>query len=240
MTNDRGALDPIEAIAALDEPNRQRLYELVAGSSEPIGRDDAAAALGISRELAAFHLDRLVAVGLLEAQYRRRGVRKGPGGGRPAKLYRRSADEVTVSLPPRRYEIAADDMATALDRLNRAAAASVAADVARERGLVDGIGARRAAGRRLSRRRRGAVLVDALREVGYEPQVDPSTGTVSLRNCPYHALAAGHRNLTCGMNLAWAEGLAAGLGAPFTVELAPEDGRCCVLFHPGPDRDQRS
>ncbi len=38
------------------------------------------------------------------------------------------------------------------------------------------------------------------------------TETVCLRNCPYDALAADHRDLTCGMNLAWAEGVVDGLG----------------------------
>jgi predicted ArsR family transcriptional regulator len=231
---DAKMVDPIQAIAVLDEPNRARLYELIASSGVPLGRDDAAAALGISRELAAFHLDRLVAVGLLETEYRRRGVRKGPGGGRPAKLYRRAAHEVAVSLPERHYDVAADDMATALERLSRGSANAVAATVARERGMTQGRIARRAAGRRHSLHQRTVGLLDVLHAAGYEPQVDPATKTVTLRNCPYHAVAASHRDLTCNMNLGWAEGLVEGLDAPVTVELAPDDGRCCVLFHVSP------
>jgi predicted ArsR family transcriptional regulator len=66
---------------------------------------------------------------------------------------------------------------------------------------------------------------------GYEPAADPAAGTVRLRNCPYHALAASHRDLTCGMNLAWAEGMLDGLGDPrLTAELAPAPGFCCVVF----------
>src|SRR5918911_20308 len=53
------------------------------------------------RDLAAFHLDKLVEAGLLEASFRRLGERRGPGAGRPAKLYRRGAGEVAASLPPR-------------------------------------------------------------------------------------------------------------------------------------------
>jgi hypothetical protein len=45
--------DSVAAMAVLDEPNRRRLYALVAANAEPVGRDAAAAALGISRELAA-------------------------------------------------------------------------------------------------------------------------------------------------------------------------------------------
>jgi len=101
---------------------------------EPVSREDAAGALDMSRELAAFHLDRLVEAGLLEPEYRRRTGRSGPGAGRPATLYRRVSCEVAVSLPPRRYDLAADLMATALDRLADGSGAEVAADVARERG----------------------------------------------------------------------------------------------------------
>jgi predicted ArsR family transcriptional regulator len=231
----RPAVDhPIEAIALLEEPNRQQLYDLVAASHEPVGRDDAAAALGISRELAAFHLDRLVRGGLLETEYRRRGGRTGPGAGRPAKLYRRTDREVTVSFPPRHYDLAADLMATALDRLGGASGAQVAAAVARERGTAVGAGARRKAGARPGRRRLLTGLLDVLRGAGYEPDVDTPTGTVRLRNCPYDALASDHRELTCGMNLAWAEGVVDGLGSPAGVELAPEPGRCCVVFRTAP------
>lgn len=226
--------DPVKAIALLGEPNRRRVYDYVAGQPDAVGRDQAAAALGISRELAAFHLDRLVGAGLLEAEYRRRNGRTGPGAGRPAKLYRRAEREVTVSLPPRHYDLAADLLATALDRLGDASAAEAVATVARERGMVVGTDARRKAGARPGRRRLLRGLLDVLRGAGYEPQVDTASGTVSLRNCPYDALASDHRHLTCGMNLAWAEGVVDGLGSPARVELAPEPGRCCVVFRPGP------
>ncbi|MBT2675485.1 transcriptional regulator, partial [Streptomyces sp. ISL-14] len=38
--------DDLSAIAALEEPTRRRLYEHVARSSGPVGRDEAAQALG--------------------------------------------------------------------------------------------------------------------------------------------------------------------------------------------------
>ena len=91
--------DEIDGVAALAEPTRRRLYDLVAARDEPVGRDDAVEALGISRELAAFHLDRLVEAGLLQTEYRRRNGRTGPGAGRPAKLYRRADRVVEISLP---------------------------------------------------------------------------------------------------------------------------------------------
>jgi predicted ArsR family transcriptional regulator len=224
--------DPIAAVALLEEPNRQRLYDLVAARQEPVGRDDAAVALGISRELAAFHLDRLAQAGLLETEYRRRNGRTGPGAGRPAKLYRRSDREVMISLPPRHYDLAADLLASAFGRMDGMSGAEALVTVARGRGTTLGAGARRKAGVRPGHRRLGTALMDVLRGAGYEPQIDTANGTVWLGNCPFDALATDHRDLTCGMNLAWAEGVVDGLGSPVSVELAPEPSHCCVTFNP--------
>src|SRR5512143_1010773 len=86
----------IEAVALLEEPVRRALYEWVIRDGGPVSRDEAAAGVGISRALAAFHLDRLVRGGLLSPEYRRLSGRTGPGAGRPAKLYRRGPREVAV------------------------------------------------------------------------------------------------------------------------------------------------
>src|SRR2546425_5043200 len=104
----------IAAIASLHEPARRGLYLYVAGRRRDVGRDEAARALRISRALAAFHLDKLVQQGLLETSYRRLTGRRGPGAGRPAKLYRRSARQVDFTLPRRRYELAGRLLAQAL------------------------------------------------------------------------------------------------------------------------------
>ncbi|MDQ3871394.1 MAG: helix-turn-helix domain-containing protein, partial [Chloroflexota bacterium] len=77
-TTERNA---VEAIALLDEPVRRDLYEWVVSQPHAVGRDEAAAALGITRALAAFHLDRLARAGLLETEFRRLTGRSGPGAG---------------------------------------------------------------------------------------------------------------------------------------------------------------
>lgn len=230
MTDDMPALDPVTAVALLDEPTRRRVYEVVAASHEPVGRDDMAAELDISRELAAFHLDRLVRGGLLETEYRRRSGRSGPGAGRPAKLYRKADRELAVSIPPRQYAAAADVFAEGLSRLRDPAATAAVAEVARERGVELGFEARRNAGRRPSRRRLLAALLDLLGQAGYEPEVDQTTGSVCLRNCPYHALVADHREMTCGMNLAWADGVAMAVDDRLQPVLTAKQGYCCVEF----------
>jgi predicted ArsR family transcriptional regulator len=222
--------DAVATVALLGDPNRRRLYDLVAASREPVGRDDAAASLGMSRALAAFHLDRLVVGGLLETEYRRRSGRTGPGAGRPAKLYRRSGSDVEVSLPPRRYERAASLFADALHDLGEPAAEALKAS-AREQGRRLGSQARDLAGARPSEERRAAVLVEKLADAGFEPVVDPVDHSIRLRNCPYLLLSERRRDLTCGMNLAWASGIVEGLGAEWLgTELDPQPGECCVVF----------
>ena len=176
MTNARSAPDPIEAVALLEEPNRRRLYDLIAGRRDPLGRDEAASALGISRELAAFHLERLLKAGLLEAEYRRLGGRTGPGAGRPAKLYRRSSREIAISLPDRRYGVAASVMASALAGLRRSAGVRAVTSVARQRGVAVGSAARERAATQPDAHDPFRDLVGVLREAGFEPDLD-STGS---------------------------------------------------------------
>src|SRR5258707_15473395 len=105
----------LAALSSLDDRVRGRLYEFVSGQAEPVGRDEAAAAAGIGRPLAAYHLDRLVELGLLTASYQRPRGRGGPGAGRPAKMYAPSGREFAVTLPPRGDELAARLLAPAVE-----------------------------------------------------------------------------------------------------------------------------
>jgi len=204
----------VEAVGALREPLRRAVYEFAAGRDEPVGRDEVAEAVGIGRTLAAFHLDRLAEAGLLEVSYARRSGRTGPGAGRPAKLYRRSAAELEVSLPPRRYRSAAGLLAEAVDR---SGADELLFEVAREQG--------RSAGRAAAE----AGLVEVLTGPGYEPQ--PRDDAILLRNCPFHLLARDYPPLVCGMNLALLQGLVQELGPPdATARMAPGAGGCCVVI----------
>ena len=115
----------LASLSSLDDPVRRRLYEVVTRQAEPVGRDEAAAAAGIGRALAVYHLDKLVESGLLTASYQRPPGRTGPGAGRPAKLYARSDREFAVTVPPREYELAARLLAQVVesDRSGRSRAA---------------------------------------------------------------------------------------------------------------------
>ena len=95
----------VSGVGALAEPARRALYLYVVAQPGPVSRDQAAAGAGLPRHTAKFHLDKLVADGLLETEYRRMSGRRGPGAGRPTKLYRRSSRQVTAftasAAPPR-------------------------------------------------------------------------------------------------------------------------------------------
>lgn|SRR4051794_21393324 len=216
--------DPLRAIGRLADPVRRRLYDIVSSRSQPTSREAAAEAAGIRRSLAAYHLDRLVAEGLLETSYARTRERTGPGAGRTAKLYRRSDEEISASLPPRDYERAALLLAAALDREPTGAARSA---------LVDG--AYRVGRESVDPRGEDAdPLVNALAATGYEPACVEDD--IRLRNCPFHHLAQEHRDLICGMNVSLVQGM---------IDALPGDGRtarldrgttgCCVAIAPRPE-----
>ena len=215
----------VAAVAALQEPLRLALYEYVTGEADPVSRDQAAQAMGISREAAAFHLDRLASEGLLDVDYRRLSGKQGPGAGRPAKLYSRSAREVQVSLPPRRYDVAARLFAAALADPNPTAALT---EVARTFGESLGARALQQTGPwTATRRRENAVRI--LQSYGYKPAITQEQ--ITLRNCPFDALAKDHRDVVCKMNHALIGGLVAGLNAnDMTTVFQQRTGQCCVTI----------
>lgn len=204
--------DPLHALARLADPVRRRLYDVVASRSQPTSREAAAQAVGIRRSLAAYHLDKLVGDGLLEASYARTGDRSGPGAGRSSKLYRRADAEFSASVPARDYERAALLLADAIDAGGAAARAALMARA-------------RATGADLAQA--GGSLMESLAAAGYEPYLED--GTIRLRNCPFHRLADRHRDLVCSMNLALVGGLVDALpGEERRPLLDRRERGCCV------------
>ena len=219
----------VAGVASLAEPQRRALYRFVVSRDGAVSKDEAAAAMSMARSVAAFHLDRLVADGLLTTEYRRLSGRQGPGAGRPAKLYRRAEGELSVSLPPRHYDLAARLLAAAVADSSRTdtPVAQALTRVAGERGRLLGERARAAAGKRPSRRALLDATVAALEAQGYEPR--RRGDDVVLANCPFHALVDEQRDLVCGMNHDLLCGLAAAMGDDLlTTRLEPSDGTCCV------------
>jgi predicted ArsR family transcriptional regulator len=218
----------ISAISVLNEPLRRALYAYILSQTGAVGRDEAGKAVGITRELAAFHLDKLLEEGLVDVEYRRLSGRDGPGAGRPAKLYRASERQLEISLPGRRYELAARLLAEAFTQQGTDPAEALD-EVAHRFGEDLGAQARRRLGRRPSDTRLLHATSEVLRDQGFEPT--EAGGTVRLRNCPFQSIAKDHPELVCGMNLSLARGLLAGLGAGgLEARLEPQPGMCCVAF----------
>jgi predicted ArsR family transcriptional regulator len=196
------------AVATLNDASRRALYDYVRHQDHPVRREEAAAGTGMSRGLAAFHLDKLVEAGLLAARY------EAPpdvprGRGRAPKVYQPAGDGLSVTFPARRYELIADILADAASR------AEPPAEAARRRG------------RALGQASRDAGLGAVLDQLGFEPR--PHDDAVTLHNCPFHALATRYTELTCGLNLSFIGGLLDGLGETgVAATLAPRPGACCV------------
>ncbi len=225
----------LAAIGALAEPLRRDLYLFVAGAAEAVSRDQAAQNFGVSRGVAAFHLDKLAALGLVDVEYRRPPGRGGPGAGRPAKFYRRALGEVSFSVPARDYEVAGHLLAEAVtvSARRRIPVARASREVARKFGRSLGLRARQLAGVEPTTTEVMDAVLSALSDCGYEPRRDGAS--VALANCPFHSLAEEYRDLVCGMNLELMAGFTEELqGAELEARLEPVDGQCCVrLTTPG-------
>lgn len=205
----------VEQLCVLEDPVRRSVYLAVRAAAAPVDRADVARATGISTRLAAFHLEKLLEEGYVDAFYppgpRRRLA------GRPRKHYRPANLELEVSIPPRRYDLIAEILVEALAKQSDG------------HDHLDEIAARY--GRRIGSAVRADAgetrLVSALRRVGYEPIIDGDD--IVLRNCPFHRAAEMSREVVCNMNRAFVTGLLAGTRAGSRVAvLDPAPQRCCV------------
>ncbi|MGH7540426.1 MAG: helix-turn-helix transcriptional regulator [Gemmatimonadota bacterium] len=229
----------MSSLASLESPLRRRIYGFVRDQGRPVTRDEVAKETGISRRLAAFHLDTLLERGLLRSHYARPPGRTGPGAGRSSKMYEPSDLEIEVSLPERRYDLAGKLLVEAISAEGPGEPAKDAAlRVAHREGVTTGEEvARREGLRHPGPERTLSVAREALADLGYEPYGDTRT-KVALRNCPFHSLAKQAPELMCTMNQAFVDGLLRGMGNDSVRSvLACEPGDCCVTLNaPGADR----
>ncbi|HEY7069360.1 MAG TPA: hypothetical protein VH479_04560 [Acidimicrobiales bacterium] len=213
--------ETIVRLCLLDDPTRRAAYLAVRTADRPLTRAEVADEAGISVRLAAFHLEKLLAEGFLEATYERDG--SSDGVGHPAKRYRPTGLELEVSIPPRRYDLAAEILAEALDADSSDSPRESLAEVAAEYG--------REVGRSAVAGDDGSRLLTALRVVGYEPAL--SGDDVVLRNCPFRHAAEARPEIVCQMNVAFVAGVLAGTESrSLRAVLSPSTERCCVLVTP--------
>ena len=213
--------ETVVRLCVLDDPARWAAYVAVRTAGRPLTRAEVAEEVGISVRLAAFHLEKLLSEGFLEATYER--GEGSVGVGHPAKRYRPTGLELEVSIPPRRYDLAAEILAEALEADSPDSPLESLADIAAEYG--------RQVGSRARARNGGSRLLTALRVIGYEP--DTSGDEVVLRNCPFRHLAQARPEIICQMNLAFVAGVLAGTKSrSLHAVLSPAAGRCCVVVTP--------
>ena len=211
--------ETVVRLCVLDDPARWAAYVAVRTAGRPLARAEVADEVGISVRLAAFHLEKLLSEGFLEATYER--DESSVGVGHPAKRYRPTGLELEVSIPPRRYDLAAEILAEALEADSPDSPLESLADVAAEYG--------RQVGRRARARNGGSRLLTALGVIGYEPAL--AGDDVVLRNCPFRHVAQARPEIICRqMNLAFVAGVLAGTKSrSLHAVLSPSTGRCCVV-----------
>jgi predicted ArsR family transcriptional regulator len=223
-----------EAAAVLADGLRSRLYAFTRAVRHPVTREQAADAAGISRKLAAFHLDKLARAGLLRVSYAATGA--GARGGRPPKLYQPAGLDLQVSIPPRQHdELAGILIDAVLSQEPGEDARHAALRTAAARGSTLGMSARtRARGGPPGPERALAITRAALQQWGFEPET-AAPGRLRLRNCPFHPLAARSPDLVCGINHAFLAGFLTGLGTTaIRAVLDPTAGECCVELRARP------
>jgi predicted ArsR family transcriptional regulator len=220
----------LEALASLREPIRRRLYQYVARALAPVSRDQAADAVHISRAMAAFHLDKLVELGLLRATYRRVSGRAGRGAGRPSKLYSRSRREFSVTLPRRDHELLARLLAE-----TAAGAVVIAPDEDAQRfGRSLGARARTRVSSRATPQRLSRCVEDVLEALGFDP-FPAVSGDVITRNCPFDPLSRRYPAVVCRSAIAIVRGVIEGVGTDaLTVRRDERPDRCCVVLGRSP------
>ncbi|MGH2748810.1 MAG: helix-turn-helix transcriptional regulator [Actinomycetota bacterium] len=222
-------------VGALGDDLRNAMYQFIRRAGRPVSREDAAAEVGISRKLAAWHLDKLVEKGLLRAHYARLPGRSGPGAGRSSKLYEPSEVEIEISIPPRRYDLVGRILVDAMEDARPGESPREAARrVATSFGLRLGAEFRRETGLRPPGPERTLTVAEQiLAGYGYEPHRN-AAGEVGLRNCPFHHLARQAPDLVCGLNQAFIDGVLRGLGNnSVDAALEPKPGQCCVNLRAG-------
>jgi predicted ArsR family transcriptional regulator len=223
----------VAAVAALADESRRRMYEFIRAARRPVNREEAAASVGISRKLAAFHLEKLVEVGLLRGSFAPvGGIRR---VGRTPKVYEPADTDVRISIPERQPELLAQILVDAvLAEPDGGTVRTRAVEIARERGAALGAAEReRHRGGRLGAERALTVLRALLDRSGFEPDRETAT-SLRLRNCPFQPLAGRAPELVCALNHAFVGGMVDGLRTTsVSATLTPRRGECCVSVTAG-------
>jgi predicted ArsR family transcriptional regulator len=177
---------PLDRLAAAGEPQLRRVLLYARGRRDPFTADEVALVLGVHRNVARRRLDRLAEAGFLAVTLERRGGRRGPGAGRPARVYRVAPELEGVEFPDRRLAELVGLLVTKIPARGRVRAL-------REAGADFGRGLSAAAGLRPSATVRTGLerVCDALGSLGFHASVRSLEGDAAIlesATCPLRPL----------------------------------------------------
>lgn len=227
------------AHALLTSPVRRRILEVLESGEqrdpESLGGEGLTATqlakqLSLHVTTVRFHLDQLVAAGLLEASFH-----KHIGAGRPRKVYARVAH-------PRPQVASQESLQLLTALLTEAFAAQGAAGAplspeeagrrwAEEHVPAEGGEPAVTAGQWIAKLGR---TIDVLAAWGYEPELAADGASrearIELTHCPFRDLARANTEVVCGIHRGLIAGTMSRLGEPHTdVDLIPfADGHRCI------------
>ena len=195
-----------------ESPRRRAVLDALRAAPEPLGVTEAAERLGVHPNTVRFHLDALVADGLVE-----RRVEAPSGPGRPRTVYtvRPGMDRGGA----RGYLLLARMLLSRWASADPAEARAEALETGREWGrfLVDPLPPFEPPTAQGS----VARLVALLDDLGFEPESEEGRARpparIGLRHCPFLELAEEHGELVCPLHLGLIQGALARLDAPLTA-----------------------
>lgn len=197
-------LPPSADARVLGDERRRSIYQYVCRAHHPVTVNEIADEFAIHRNAAKHHLDRLLDAGLLGAEFRRVNGRRGPGAGRPSKLYSPTDVEVSFSVPERHYDLLAhlllrtltqgEDLETVGAHFGRQLAASTSATEPAD------------------------VVRTILERLGFGPTVevdDDGAMWITTQNCPFGWVAMeAPEGEVCRLDRAIISGVLEGTGWP--------------------------
>jgi predicted ArsR family transcriptional regulator len=177
---------PLDRLAAAGDPQLRRILLFARGRRDRFTAAEAADSLDLHRNVARSRLDRLVDAGFLAVSLERRGPRRGPGAGRPAKVYRVAPELEGVEFPDRRLGELIGLLVERVPARGRSKALrEVGEDFGRELAAAAGLTPTRSARRGLER------LCDALGSMGFQVSLvslEDERAELASPTCPLRPL----------------------------------------------------
>lgn len=208
-------------VAGGDKPRRQAVHEALRASDNPLGITELAERLEIHPNTVRFHLDALVAQGLVD-----RRLEEPSGRGRPRTVY--TPHPGMDRGGQRQYQLLAKILLGQLSTSPDAGAAAEAAGRSWGGYLVEHVPPSHQPGVAEATQRLTAMMTD----LGFAPEPDSDTAErIRLRHCPFLELAEEYSSTLCPLHLGLMQGALTEIRAPITatsLEPFAEPDACIV------------